>query len=64
MADVKKLFNEAVEHVTADNWINAINHVKKEEEKMWETDRVMEIMVEPLIINFESDSTTSDYESE
>lgn len=50
LPDVKNLFVEAIGTVTPDNWLNAINHVKKVEQKMWEMDEVIDLQVEPLII--------------
>ncbi|XP_072400221.1 uncharacterized protein [Diabrotica undecimpunctata] len=64
IADVKQCFYGAVQNVTAHNGQKAIEHVKKEESKMWETDRIMEITVEPLIINLNNDSETSTSDSE
>ncbi|XP_072400847.1 uncharacterized protein [Diabrotica undecimpunctata] len=46
IADVKQSFYEALQNVTAHNWQKAIEHVKKVESKIWETDRIMEITVE------------------
>ena len=51
-------------NLTPRNWEKAIEHVQKEEEKMWRTDHLMERAVEPIIINLGDDSDLSDTVSE
>ncbi|XP_031352063.1 uncharacterized protein LOC116177270 [Photinus pyralis] len=64
MKDLHPLFQQAVEHVTAENWKNAIRHAQSEEEKMWQIDILMDIVVEPLVIHVGDDSTLTESESE
>lgn len=57
-ADMKTIFNDAVNNITVDKWQRCINHVKeKVETKMWKLDNITEDQVEPLIINVDSDSS-------
>lgn len=62
LADVKRLLEEGVEKVTEEDWKKCIEHVKKEEAKLWELDNLIEEMEEsgPLIINVGNDDTSSD----
>lgn len=53
------MLNEAIDNVTADNWQKCIEHVIKQEQKMWDLDTRVEVLVEPLIINLGSESTDS-----
>ena len=61
---MKGLFYNAIQNVTPRNWEKAIEHVQKEEEKMWRTDHLMERAVEKIIINLGDDSDSSDIVSE
>lgn len=63
-SELKPLFKRAVNNVTPENWKKAVGHILKEEERMWNMDALMEIQVEPLIINVGQDSDTSTYDSE
>lgn len=63
-SDLKPLFDQAVRNVTSENWRKAFGHVLKEEERMWTMDAMMELQVEPLIINVAQDSDTSSSDSE
>lgn len=60
MAALKPLLEVALQNVTAENWRKCIEHVMKEEERMWELDNVIEITVEPLVINLEETDEESD----
>ena len=63
LSDVKILLQNALERVTADKWQKCIQHVQKEEEKMWELDNLIDDTVEPIIINLgDEDSSSSDEE--
>jgi len=42
LQDVKKLLEEGVDTIDGDMWRNCIRHVKKEEEKAWELDNVVD----------------------
>lgn len=59
IADVRKLFDDALQNITADTWRKCIQHVKKEEMRMWELDVRVEITTELLIININGDSSSS-----
>ncbi|XP_072386551.1 uncharacterized protein [Diabrotica undecimpunctata] len=58
--DVKQLFLEAVNNVKPENWEKAVNHTIKEEEKMWKLDNITDKMIEPVIINLGSESSSSE----
>jgi|SRR5579872_2984095 len=61
MKDVEVLFKEAIQEVTSENWRKAVQHVIKEEEKMWNLDHFIDQTVDPLIIVTRGeDSCTSD----
>lgn len=62
MKDLHPLFQQAVGNVSAENWKNAILHAQSEEEKMWQVDIAMDILVEPLIIHVGDDSSSSESE--
>ena len=42
LPDVKNLLIEGVERVNADMWKNFISHTKKEEDKFWELDFIVD----------------------
>ncbi|CAI6360103.1 unnamed protein product [Macrosiphum euphorbiae] len=42
LPDIKKLLEEGVNKIDGDMWKNFIRHVKKEEEKAWELDNVVD----------------------
>ncbi|KAF2889637.1 hypothetical protein ILUMI_16536 [Ignelater luminosus] len=51
--------------ITAQKLENCIQHVQNNiEQKMWDLDNVIEIHVEPLIINVREDSSTSEWDDE
>lgn len=58
--EVKNLLNDALLHVTATNWKNCVEHVIKEEEKMYKLDHIMDDLVEPLLISVGNSSDESD----
>ncbi|XP_050316176.1 uncharacterized protein LOC126750570 [Anthonomus grandis grandis] len=64
--NLKPLLDQAVQNVSPQNWKNAVAHIIKEEERMWTLDDLMEIQVEPLIINVGEgdDKTSSDSEKD
>ncbi|XP_072400960.1 uncharacterized protein [Diabrotica undecimpunctata] len=62
-ADVKILLNDALNNITQEKWKNCVKHVQNTvEKKFWELDHIIEVMVEPLIIeigsNGDSDSSS------
>ncbi|XP_050300612.1 uncharacterized protein LOC126739128 [Anthonomus grandis grandis] len=63
-ADLKPLFDQAVQNVSPQNWKNAVAHIIKEEERMWTLDDLMEIQVKPLMINVGEDDDTTSSDSE
>ncbi|KAJ8912682.1 hypothetical protein NQ315_011042 [Exocentrus adspersus] len=63
LSDVKILLENSLERVTADKWQRCIHHIHKEEEKMWELDNLIDVAVEPLVINL-GDEDSSDSEDE
>lgn len=54
--DVKVLLQEAVESITANSWTKCIEHVLKEEQKMWDLDVHIDNTIEPIIITLGADS--------
>uniref|UniRef100_V5GNK6 Tc1-like transposase DDE domain-containing protein n=1 Tax=Anoplophora glabripennis TaxID=217634 RepID=V5GNK6_ANOGL len=61
LSDVKILLKNSLERVTADNWQRCIHHVQKEEEKMWELDNLIDVTVEPIVINLGDEDNSSEY---
>lgn len=62
-SDLKNLFDEALQNITAEKWDKCVKHViEKVEVKMWELDNIIEVHVEPLIINLADDDDTDDDE--
>ena len=47
---MKELVQNVLENVTVENWKKCIEHVKKEETKMWQLDDRIDIVTDPLII--------------
>lgn len=64
MKDLRPLFDQAISNVSPENWKNAVRHAQGEEEKMWQLDMAMDIVVEPLIIHVGDDSSSSELNSE
>ena len=62
MKDVKLLFDQAIKEVTPENWRKAVQHVIKQEEKMWNLDNLLDQTVDPLIILSRGDDSSSDDE--
>lgn len=63
LKEVRELFKTAINNVSDENWRNAINHVLKEEQKMWNLDNLVETTVEPIVINVTM-SDSDDYMTE
>lgn len=55
MAEVKSLFEEGLQKVTAERWKSCIDHVIKIEDRMFNLDNLIDDVVEPFIINTEED---------
>ncbi|GBP53305.1 hypothetical protein EVAR_44306_1 [Eumeta japonica] len=63
-ADVKKLFNEALEKVTPEKWKKYIKHTIKEEKRLNDIDFIMDDTLEKFIINDTSSESDTCTESE
>jgi len=48
--NVKKLFEEGCERITKEDWIKAIAHCKKEEERYWKLDHFNMKRPMPIVI--------------
>lgn len=64
LADVKGLFDSAVNSVTAESWQQFIEHVIKEENRMWDLDTRIDVTVEPLLIDLGANDSSSDDDSD
>lgn len=51
---MRVLFEEAVATITPEKWQKSVAHTKKIEKKMWDLDNIMEIQIDPVIINLQS----------
>ncbi|XP_067141996.1 uncharacterized protein [Centruroides vittatus] len=51
LSDVRILMNKAIEQITEERWRKCIEHIEKEEQRMWELDEISETVVEKLIIH-------------
>lgn len=58
------MLTNSLERVTADKWRSCINHVLKEEAKMWELDDLIDIAIEPIIINIGAEDSSSESSEE
>ena len=66
---VSRLLQESVTKITPPNWKNACDHCYKLEQDYWESDCVMDIIIDPVVIqdssgDSESDTALSEVESE
>ncbi|XP_050500717.1 uncharacterized protein LOC126880714 [Diabrotica virgifera virgifera] len=59
---VRELLYESLEHITEQNWRDALRHVMEEEQKKWDLDNIIDATVEiqPIIINLQDDSDSED----
>ncbi|KAJ8915295.1 hypothetical protein NQ315_014803 [Exocentrus adspersus] len=64
LSDVKILLENSLERVAANKWQICIHHVKKEEVKIWDRDNLIDVVVEPLVINLGDEDSSSDSEDE
>lgn len=60
LVDVQRYLQEAIQNVSAEDWKKCIQHVLKEEQKMWDVDNRIEHNIEPIIINFDDSGSSSD----
>jgi transposase len=60
LEDVRLLLEKGIQNVTPERWEKCVQHVIKEEDKMWNLDGLMETVMEPLIINLQNSSDDSD----
>lgn len=58
--EVKVLLGEAIAGITAEEWWKCVEHVKKDEEKMWNLDSQIEVVVEPVNICLKDSSSESE----
>lgn len=62
LKDVESIFQEALKQVDSEKWSKCVEHVIKEEARMWELDRMVDETIEPLIISLDpNDDSTTDY---
>ncbi|XP_067131417.1 uncharacterized protein [Centruroides vittatus] len=61
LSDVRILMNKAIEQITEERWRKCIEHIEKEEQRMWELDEISETVVEKLIITNSDESDINDY---
>ncbi|XP_053995333.1 uncharacterized protein LOC128885358 [Hylaeus anthracinus] len=60
--DIQHLVVEAANSISLKKWKHAVQHVEeKVETMMWELDNIIENNTEPIIININEDSSSSDY---
>ncbi|XP_050500824.1 uncharacterized protein LOC126880805 [Diabrotica virgifera virgifera] len=60
LKDVKLLLDQAIQNITASNWQSCITHTQKEEDKMWDVDTRVDVLIEPIIITPGEDSSDSE----
>ena len=51
ISDVKNLCEEAVAKISVEDWVKCCDHVVKEKQKMWETDGMVDNIIDQFIIN-------------
>ncbi|XP_072384423.1 uncharacterized protein [Diabrotica undecimpunctata] len=51
---------QAIQNITASNWQSCINHTQKKEDKMWDVDTRVDVLIEPIIITSGEDSSDSE----
>lgn len=63
LPEVKHLLEQSIKRVTRESWKKCVEHVLKEEEKLWKLDDIIEGMEEEnaqFVINVENDNSDSD----
>ncbi|CAK1580631.1 unnamed protein product [Parnassius mnemosyne] len=57
MTEVKKLFEEGLQHITPEKWNSCVSHIIKKEDKMYGLDHMIDNVTDRFLINVtESDS--------
>jgi hypothetical protein len=59
LEDVRLLLEKGIQIVTPERWEKCVQHVIKEEDKMWNLDGLIETVIESLIINLQDSSDDS-----
>ena len=62
--DVRKLAEEAIEHITVEDWTACCEHSQREEERYWRADIVEEAPLERLVISVTSSDEGTDTASD
>lgn len=60
MSELKNLLTDSLTKVTAEQWKKCVEHVIKEEQRMWDLDGMVDELIEPIIISLNEDSSTED----
>lgn len=60
LVDVQHHLQEAIRTVSAEDWKKCMQHVLKEEQKMWDVDNRIDHNIEPIIIHFDDSGSSSD----
>lgn len=63
-SSLKPLFEEGLKQVSKEDWSKCIEYVKKEEEKMWELDGIVEDMEERTFVINVKEGDSSETESD
>ncbi|XP_046978184.1 uncharacterized protein LOC124543908 [Vanessa cardui] len=63
MAEVKKLFEEGLQHTMSEKWSSCIAHIIKEEDKMYGLDNMIDNVSDRFIINV-TESDSDDFSSD
>lgn len=61
--DIKKLTENIISSISESDWKKAVEHVKKEEAKYWETDALMENEIESIVISLGGEDSDTDSEN-
>ncbi len=65
MADVRQLFETALSLADAKLWSSCVSHIReKAEEEIWKLDGIIDVIVEPLIIHFNREDSSSESDNE
>lgn len=63
MKDVELLFHNAIDTVTPEKWRRCVEHVIKEEKKMWQLDNMLDD-IEPIIISVDESDISTDFSAD
>lgn len=61
---VLNMWNHALESVTKKNWSDSIQHTENIIREFWRKENILDVVVQPLIINLNDDSSSSDLDSD